>query len=87
MPKPKVDSAVVNIDMRPSPLVEVDDELFRRTVRASFSVRRKTLRNALALSFPRETVEEALRQTGIDGGRRGETLTVEEFGVLANSLK
>lgn len=87
VPKPRVNSAVVSIEMRPSPLVDVDDELFRRTVRASFSARRKTLRNALARSFSRERVEEALRQTGIDGGRRGETLAVEEFGALAHYLK
>jgi 16S rRNA (adenine1518-N6/adenine1519-N6)-dimethyltransferase len=87
IPEPKVNSAVISIEMRPSPLVDVDDDLFRRTVQASFSARRKMLRNALARSFSRERVEEALRQTGIDGGRRGETLTVEEFGALTHYLK
>jgi 16S rRNA (adenine1518-N6/adenine1519-N6)-dimethyltransferase len=86
VPQPRVDSAVVYIEPRPSPVVEVDERSFRATVRAAFSARRKTLKNSLSRTFPRQVVESALASSGIDEGRRAETLAVQEFGHLAKTI-
>jgi len=85
-PVPRVDSAVVKLALRDAPLVQVDDALFARVVRAAFNLRRKTLRKALGSRYGRDRVQQALESSGINGDRRGETLTVEEFGALANAL-
>ncbi|MGO0121641.1 16S rRNA (adenine(1518)-N(6)/adenine(1519)-N(6))-dimethyltransferase RsmA [Desulfothermobacter acidiphilus] len=86
-PPPEVDSAVVRLQVRTRPPVEVgDEELFFRLVRAAFAQRRKTLLNALAAACPewgKEGWRERLRAAGIDPGRRGETLSLEEFARLA----
>lgn len=59
-----------------------------RVVKAAFSQRRKTLRNSLKqLEVVKEKMEMVLEKTGIDLGRRAETLTVEEFGRLAEYLR
>lgn len=86
LPAPKVESSVVRI----TPLVETrapvrDLAVYSRVVRAAFSQRRKTLRNALSAAFGDEALI-ALASTGIDLGRRGETLTVAEFARLADAL-
>ena len=80
-PQPKVWSSVVR--MRPGQRTAIaDPAIFYRVVEASFSKRRKTLRNAL-----RElAVEEDFEITGIDPGRRGETLSVADFAALANEM-
>lgn len=88
-PPPDVESAVVLLEVRPGPAVHVDDEsLFFRVVRGAFAHRRKTLRNTLAgaLALDPASVEAASRRAGIDPGRRGETLTLDEFASLAQSL-
>ncbi len=91
-PPPKVDSAVIKMAARAAPLVPLEDEeFFRRLVRISFGQRRKTLLNNLKgsldlKSFSERDILAALGGAGIDGRRRGETLTVEEFGRLSNSL-
>ena len=85
-PVPGVDSAVVQLRIRETPLVQLDDALFARVVRAAFNFRRKTLRKALSSTFDRELVAQALERSGIDGQRRGETLNVQEFGALALAL-
>ncbi|MGH7818430.1 MAG: 16S rRNA (adenine(1518)-N(6)/adenine(1519)-N(6))-dimethyltransferase RsmA [Candidatus Binatia bacterium] len=81
LPRPKVESAVVSIELRDAPAVALDDpELFRRIVRAGFGQRRKTLRRALG-----DLVSAAdFARAGIDPRRRGETLGLEEFARLAN---
>ena len=86
-PVPRVDSAVVKLTLRHQPLVQVDDGLFARVVRAAFNQRRKTLRKALSSRYERDQVGQALEASGVSGDRRGETLTVEEFGALAVALK
>jgi len=59
-----------------------------RVVKAAFSQRRKTLRNSLKqLELSREKMEAVKSETGIDLGRRAETLTVEEYGRLADFLR
>jgi len=85
-PPPKVDSAVVALVPLAAPRVPVDPARFRQVVQASFGQRRKTLRNALRSLWQAGTVDAALGGAAIDGGRRGETLSVEEFGRLADHL-
>lgn len=89
IPKPKVDSIVVRLDKLDKPRVEVkDEELFFKIIRASFNMRRKTLWNGLkSLGLDKSIIEKAFENSGIDSKRRGETLSIEEFGNLANSIK
>ncbi len=81
-PPPKVDSAVVRMEpLREGRLVAKDEARFERVVLAAFTQRRKTLRNAV-----RGIVGlEAFEATGIDPGRRGETLGVDEFVALSDA--
>src|SRR5215470_16289267 len=85
-PAPRVDSAVVCLTLRSEPRHAVDEGAYGRVVHAAFGQRRKTLRNALRAAFDPETVDAALATTGIDGRRRGETLTTAELAGLANEL-
>ncbi len=88
-PAPKVDSAVVRIDVHPRPPVEVIDvDHFFAVVKAGFGQRRKQIHNALrmALSRPAETIDAALAQADIDPKRRAETLTLQEWAALAEAL-
>ena len=81
-PPPKVDSAVVRMVPLPAQrLVARDEERFAAVVAAAFSQRRKTLRNAARALVG----ESAYAETGIDPGRRGETLSVREFVALSDS--
>jgi 16S rRNA (adenine1518-N6/adenine1519-N6)-dimethyltransferase len=77
-----VDSAVVRLLPRETPLAE-ETESFQAVVRAAFQMRRKTLRNALRALGDAERASTALCKAGLDPGRRGETLSVEEFAKLA----
>jgi len=84
-PRPRVDSAVVRIDVLPEPRVSVPSpEAFFQVVRAGFGQKRKQLRNALAagLRLPPEEVERMLQEVGIDPKRRAETLSLEEWARL-----
>lgn len=87
-PRPKVDSTVLTLTMRDRPETVADDEaIFLRVIKAAFSQRRKTLRNSLGqLGYPREVMSAVKDGTGIDLGRRAETLSVAEFCRLANFL-
>jgi 16S rRNA (adenine1518-N6/adenine1519-N6)-dimethyltransferase len=87
-PPPKVDSVVLCFEPLAEPRLALnDEELFRKLVRGAFAQRRKTLRNSLLGSgWPAEQIDQALAAVGIDPGRRGETLQIEEFGALANVL-
>ncbi len=89
-PPPRVHSAVILALFRPpAPGCEViDARRFRTLVKGGFAQRRKTLRNALQASrmAPAERLEAALAAAGIDGGRRGETLTVAEWSALERAL-
>ncbi|MFT5358843.1 MAG: 16S rRNA (adenine1518-N6/adenine1519-N6)-dimethyltransferase [Polyangiales bacterium] len=82
-PAPRVESAVVRLTPLANERAPVDDERFVTVVRAAFGMRRKTLRNALKRI---DGSAEALEAAGIDGGRRGETLTPEEFASVAAAL-
>ena len=86
-PVPEVDSAVVVLDPLKEPVFSLSSEkTFRTVTRYAFSSRRKTIRNSLGNFFERETVERALSDSGIDQGRRAESLSVEEFARLADSF-
>jgi 16S rRNA (adenine1518-N6/adenine1519-N6)-dimethyltransferase len=87
-PSPRVDSAVVRIDLHGRPPRAADPRRFRLLVKAGFAQRRKVLKNALEASrvASRERLEEALRASGIDPVRRGETLSVEEWEALDRAL-
>ncbi|WP_198419767.1 16S rRNA (adenine(1518)-N(6)/adenine(1519)-N(6))-dimethyltransferase RsmA [Geomonas edaphica] len=89
-PIPKVDSAVLSFTPLAAPRVEVgDEELFRRVVKGAFIQRRKTLLNSLRSAGFDEAdgaLTAALAVCSIDGKRRGETLTLEEFAALSRAL-
>ena len=87
-PNPEVDSSVITLTLRDQPAVMVSDEaFFIRVIKAAFSQRRKTLRNSLKqLEAPKNRMGAVFISTGIDLGRRAETLSVEEFGKLADFL-
>lgn len=87
MPAPAVTSAVIACPLRQEPPVAVESEkLFFRTVKAAFAQRRKTLLNTLRTTgLAKEVLVAMLAEAGIDGQRRGETLTLEEFAALANA--
>jgi 16S rRNA (adenine1518-N6/adenine1519-N6)-dimethyltransferase len=88
-PRPKVDSAVIRMAFRDEPLVDLlNPELFRELVRTSFARRRKTLLNNLKSSRFNEAgmAEQVLNECGIDGRRRAESLSPEEFGLLSNVI-
>lgn len=92
MPQPNVDSAVLRLIRHEEPPVVVKDEKFFFTVtKAAFAQRRKTLLNNLQSQLPngkanKEAILEALAAVDIDPTRRGETLSIVEFGKLADSL-
>lgn len=89
-PPPKVDSAVLCMEVQDKPNVEVlDEKLFFRVVRAAFSQRRKTLLNCLASGFScgKDTLTEILLSVGIEPTVRGEKLGLSEFGKIADALK
>jgi len=85
-PSPKVDSVVLNFVPRMEPRADVGDEnVFRAVVRNAFSMRRKTLANCLKSAEFAQGIDclELLDASGIDGRRRGETLSLEEFATLS----
>jgi 16S rRNA (adenine1518-N6/adenine1519-N6)-dimethyltransferase len=86
-PKPKVDSVVLKFVPLPRPRVPLMDErIHERVLRAAFSSRRKMLGNSLQSLLSREAAESALAACGIDRSRRAETLSIEEYGLLANEV-
>jgi 16S rRNA (adenine1518-N6/adenine1519-N6)-dimethyltransferase len=92
VPQPNVDSAVIRLTKRKDPAVAVKDEsFFFQVTKASFAQRRKTLLNNLTSQLPdgkqkKEEILAALDSSGIEPSRRGETLSIEEFGRLSDQL-
>ncbi|WP_066301982.1 16S rRNA (adenine(1518)-N(6)/adenine(1519)-N(6))-dimethyltransferase RsmA [Bacillus sp. FJAT-29937] len=92
IPQPNVDSAVIRLTKRKEPAVSVqNEEFFFQIIRASFAQRRKTLLNNLTSYLPdgkqkKEDILAALEQAEIEPGRRGETLSIEEFARLSDHL-
>jgi 16S rRNA (adenine1518-N6/adenine1519-N6)-dimethyltransferase len=89
IPQPKVESMVINLEKLDSPRVKVKDvKLFFDLIRDSFNMRRKTLSNAIRnVKLSKEDISKAFELSGIDPKRRGETLSIEEFGRLADVIK
>ena len=90
-PAPKVTSAVIRLDVRKTPAVQVpngDEAAFFALIRAAFSQRRKTAANAIAngLHLPKAQVLTALQSAGLDERARPEQLTLEEYCALQNAL-
>jgi len=88
-PAPKVDSAVLVVDIYPTPLIQEElRELFFKLVKAGFSQKRKTLRNSLSSSLhiaPAQAAE-LLTRAGIDAQRRAETLSIDEWERLSKIM-
>jgi len=88
-PLPKVQSSVVRLIPLPAARIPLPDSaFFRKVVVSSFSARRKTLPNSLkATGLDPAVIKAAVVRCGIDPGRRGETLSLEEWGRLASALR
>ena len=83
-PAPKVDSAVVKIEIHPQPVIPSTHlDNFFRLAKAGFGQKRKTLRNSLGALVGREHAETILAAAGIDPMRRAETLSLEEWGKIS----
>ncbi len=88
-PPPKVDSQVIILQKRQSPLFEqLDKAKFMRVVKAGFSAKRKTLRNTMSagLQLSKAEAEVVLEKAGIDAGRRAETLSLLEWHTLCQLI-
>ncbi len=87
-PPPKVNSALVKLDIREKPMLELSDYThFRKTIKAAFSQRRKNIKNCLVSGgFSKDTVQNALQKLGLDENIRGEKLSIETFGKLSEEL-
>ena len=90
MPQPKVTSAVIQMNVRKERnWGALDENIFFRTVKASFAMRRKKLSNGLASGFPelgKTGAAEVIEAAGFDANVRGETLSIPEFVRIANEI-
>ena len=90
MPQPKVTSAVIQLKTRKElPWQITSKEIFFRTVKASFAMRRKTLQNGLASGFPelgKAGAGEVIEACGLPASVRGETLDIAQFAAIANEI-
>lgn len=87
LPAPAVTSSVIRCVLRDKPPVEViDEKLFFRVVKAGFAQRRKTFSNTMKTTgLTKNQIDELLAKANIDGQRRGETFTLQEFADVANA--
>ena len=87
-PAPKVNSAVVSLQVREKPLLDLSDYThFRKTVKAAFSQRRKNVKNCLLSGeFAKENITRALAALALDENVRGEKLSIEMLGKLSEEL-
>lgn len=91
IPRPNVGSAVIRLTRHKEPPVKVkDSKLMFRLIRASFNQRRKTLQNSLnnspEISYTKEQIGQAIESLKLGATIRGEALTLEQFGALADYL-
>ena len=89
MPAPKVDSAVIRLNVLDEPPVKVNDEKkFFSVVKASFSQRRKVISNSLSsgLSLDKSKIAEILEKSGVPLNARAEKLSLQNFADIANNL-
>ncbi|MGN0468033.1 MAG: 16S rRNA (adenine(1518)-N(6)/adenine(1519)-N(6))-dimethyltransferase RsmA [Acutalibacteraceae bacterium] len=90
MPAPKVDSAVIKLDIKEKPDVFVSDEnKFFKMVKAAFAMRRKTALNAISagMGMEKEKVANAIEKSGFDLNIRAEKMTLEELARLCENLE
>ncbi len=91
LPQPKVTSAVIQLKVRKNRPWDIPDpDIFFRTVRASFAMRRKKLSNGLASGFPelgKEGAARVIELAGFDANVRGETLSIPEFARIAREIQ
>ena len=90
LPQPKVTSAVITLRVRKErPWEILSQDIFFRTVKASFAMRRKTLQNGLAAGFPelgKAGAAEVIAECGFAPTVRGETLDIAQFAALSNAI-
>lgn len=91
IPRPSVGSAVIRLTCHTKPPIEVEDEkLMFNLIRASFNQRRKTLQNGLnnaaEIPYSKEEIAQVIESLGLPSTVRGEALTLEQFGALANGF-
>ena len=89
IPSPKVDSSIIRLDILDKPPIEVKDELkFFRIVKASFALRRKTIENSLSasLGISKGEIKELLIKSSIDGSKRAEELSIEDFKRISDNF-
>lgn len=90
VPQPKVDSTVIRLDIRKEkPVCLFSEEAFFAVVKAGFGQRRKTLLNSLTgvYGLTKDEILTVMTAAGIDPVRRAETLSLEDFAALANTLR
>ncbi len=87
-PAPKVNSALVSLKVRREPLLKLGDyKHFRKTIKAAFSQRRKTLKNCLTgAGFDRDKVSKVIQELGLDENIRGEKLSIAQLGEISEKL-
>ncbi|MFV0516719.1 MAG: 16S rRNA (adenine(1518)-N(6)/adenine(1519)-N(6))-dimethyltransferase RsmA [Aminipila sp.] len=89
VPRPKVDSTVIRLDIRKEKPVQLEDEnIFFQCVKAGFGQRRKTMLNSLTgvCGLSKEAVGQVMESIGIDSRRRAETMDIGEFASLSNAV-
>ena len=89
MPAPKVDSAVIKLDVSSEPRVKtLDEKMFFKVVKAAFAQRRKTLSNSLSsgLSLSKDVVAQVLAKSELPATTRAEQLTLEDFAKIADAI-
>ena len=88
-PRPKVDSALVKLKVKKSPLLKLEDyTFFRKVIKASFLSRRKNIKNGLwNAGFDKNAVIKTLEALNISENTRGEMLSIEQFGEISKVLK
>ena len=90
MPAPKVNSAVVRIDLySEKPVQPKNEELFFKVIKAAFGQRRKTLVNALQTGFPsmaKDEITKIVTDCGFDERIRGEKLSTADFASIADKM-
>ena len=88
MPAPKVDSAVIRLDILKEPPVQADEGLFFAVVRAAFSQRRKVISNSLSagLGKSKEEILAVLEAANVPPTARAEKLSLENFAAIANAI-
>lgn len=89
MPAPKVDSAVIRLDVRKEPPVLTDEEKFFRVVKAAFSQRRKVISNSLSsgLKMSKDEINEVLAAANVPSNARAEKLSLDDFAAIAGNLR